>query len=180
MDARQNASRDAPIEPASGNEGKIMKRIVNVAIVGLLSIASVSVAPVSSSASDAVEAVTRLERIAVVSGVHPPHQGFALSTLVVSDDACLALAQNLASELGIQVHVMCTDAATSAITAVAECGFAMESNGPTVGSFFRGGLMQGGTQFLTCIPPTEARFPAERIVPKPGMLRPRSSGPQET
>ncbi len=35
------------------------------------------------------------QRIAAISGVHTPHQGFALSAAVPSDRLCLELAQNL-------------------------------------------------------------------------------------
>ncbi len=47
-----------------------------------------------------LEAAEGGARIAAISGVHVPHQGFALSATVPSDRTCLELAQNLASELG--------------------------------------------------------------------------------
>ena len=51
---------------------------------------SVAMSPFAAVANETVE-----ERIAAISGVHTPHQGFALSATVPSDRLCLELAPNL-------------------------------------------------------------------------------------
>ena len=112
-------------------------------------------------------------RIAAISGVHTPHQGFALSSVVPSDRMCLELAQNLASELGILVHVICTDPSTGETTAVAECGYADDKDASVVDSFSRSGGL-GGSRFLVCVPPDPDRFRAERVAPDVAKLRPRA------
>ena len=110
-------------------------------------------------------------RIAAISGVHTPHQGFALSATVPSDKLCLELAQNLASELGIVVHVVCTDPKTGATTIVAECGYASSRDSTEVESFSKGwGL--AGDPFLLCVPPDPTRFRAIRLAPDVDALRP--------
>ena len=112
-------------------------------------------------------------RIAAISGIKPPHQGFALSAVVPTDEACTALGLNLASELGISVHVICSKLATGEMTVVAECGFTESPDGDTVGSFHREMLMMTqDTSYLVCVRPSAARYPATRIAPKTEDLRP--------
>ena len=108
--------------------------------------------------------------IAVVSGVHEPRQGFALSTSVPSDRMCVELAQNLASELGIVVHLVCTDPAGGSPTIVAECGYGETRNARKVERYRHWGR---GDPFLICVPPDRDRFRAQRIVPDLDALRPR-------
>ena len=110
-------------------------------------------------------------RIAAISGVHTPHQGFALSSRVPSDRMCLELAQNLASELGIVVHVICTDPTNGSTTTVAECGYAASRSSDEVFSFSRSGS-RDGERFLLCVPPDPGRYRAVRVPPDVGRLRP--------
>ncbi len=129
------------------------------------------VALCASSVSHPALAAAETERIAAISGVHVPHQGFALSATVPSDRMCLELAQNLASELGIKVHVVCTDPSTGGTTIVAECGYADDRDASKVESFSRG---WGATHdpYLICVPPDRDRFRAQRILPDLESLRP--------
>ncbi|GEM_PF-6545862 len=109
--------------------------------------------------------------VAAISGVHTPHQGFALSATVPSDRLCLELAQNLASELGIVVHVVCTNPRNGATTVVAECGYAASRSAERVESYSRG---WGGSdeRFLICVPPDPGRFAATRVAPEMERLKP--------
>ena len=109
-------------------------------------------------------------RIAAISGVHTPHQGFALSATVPSDKLCLELAQNLSSELGIVVHVVCTNPISGTTTIVAECGYAQSRSAERVASY-SGGWAGSGDQFLICVPPDSKRFEATRVAPEVERLR---------
>ena len=120
----------------------------------------------------AEEVPSSTQRIAAISGVHTPHQGFALSATVPSDRMCLNLAQNLSSELGIVVHVICTDPNGGGTTVVAECGYASSREATAVRSFLRSGGV-GEKRFLLCVPPDPDRFRAERIAPSVSRLRPQ-------
>ena len=111
-------------------------------------------------------------RIAVISGVHVPHQGFALSASVPSDRMCVELAQTLASELGITVHLVCTDLTGGGTTIVAECGYADKAGSRKVETFSPGWAHD---PFLICVPPERERFRAQRIVPNLNVLRPSPS-----
>ena len=112
-------------------------------------------------------------RIAAISGVHTPHQGFALSSIVPSDEMCLELAQNLASELGIVVHVICTDPSSGQATVVAECGYATSATADEVTSFSRT-IGRSGERFLLCAPPDPDRFRATRVPPEVDRLGPQA------
>ena len=138
---------------------------------GLKGIALGILALLIAGATQADEGPVNTQRIAAISGVHTPHQGFALSATVPSDRMCLDLAQNLSSELGIVVHVICTDPVDGGTTAVAECGYASSREATTVRSFLRSGGV-GEKRFLICVPPDPDRFRAERIAPSVAQLRP--------
>lgn len=119
----------------------------------------------------AAEAPATEKRVATVSAIRPPHQGFAFATPVESDTACLALAQNLAAEIGMAVHVMCSDA-TGKTTVVAECGFSAEVDGKTVTGWTAEGWHHPETKYLICVAPEKRRYPARRIAPDLARLRP--------
>lgn len=136
----------------------------------LVLLAFVTLAFMPAGPTAAEEAASTL-RIAAISGVHEPHQGFALSATVPSDRLCVELAQNLASELGIVVHVVCTDAAGGAQTIVAECGFAESPTASSVGSYTHG-WGSGDDPYLICISPDPGRLRARRVTPDLDRLRP--------
>lgn len=146
--------------------------LLTTALVSSLALGSASIAAAEVAATAGQDEV----RIAAISGVHTPHQGFALSATVPSDRLCLELAQNLASELGIVVHVVCTDPTSGSTTIVAECGYARAGEATKVESYSRG-WGHGGDPFLICVPPARDRFRAHRIAPKLDLLRPAPSPP---
>ena len=143
-----------------------MVRRIAVLLVVPLAALSTSL-PTAADSGQAPES-----RIAAISGVHTPHQGFALAARVPSDALCLELAQNLASELGIVVHVVCTNPAGGATTVVAECGYARSREAKKVESYTLG-WGSSSDPFLICVPPDPDRFNARRVRPNVTTLRPK-------
>lgn len=137
-----------------------------ILVAPLVSLPAAAEGPVAANVST---------RIAAISGVHVPHQGFALSSSVPSDRICLELAQNLASELGIVVHLVCIDPTSGNTTIVAECGYAKERNARAVEGYSHG--WGGPDPFLICVPPDRDRFQAHRIAPTLDALRPGAVPP---
>jgi hypothetical protein len=115
--------------------------------------------------ADSHETEAGAPRIAVISAVDTPrHEGFALAVHVPSDRACLELAQNLASQVGTVVSVVCSDSASGRTVLAAECGYASEENAPEVGRYSRG-WAHTRDPYLICVRPPRQRFPARRILP---------------
>lgn len=111
------------------------------------------------------------QRIATVSAIRPPHQGFAFANTVPSDTACLALGQNLAAEIGMAVHVICSRP-TGEVTVVAECGFSAERDGKAASGWSAEGWHHPETKFLICVAPESRQYPAQRVTPNLALLRP--------
>jgi len=124
----------------------------------------------TSAPTDQAEQVTD-QMIAVVSGIRPPHQGFAFSVDVPSNDLCFSVAMNLASELGISVHVMCLSQSSGKIISAGECGFAQTPEATEVTSHHSKILASHSTPYLTCVPIQRERFPATQIPPDLTTLR---------
>jgi len=111
--------------------------------------------------------------VAVISGVHPPHQGFAISVLAKNSDRCLQLGQDLAAELGVAVQVMCVSNTSGTIEATAICGFTDAEDSDIVGNYHHDAWRLPETAFLKCVPvDNNGRYDAKRIAPDLGSLKP--------
>lgn len=137
---------------------------------GLLTLAFLVIACTAARAQADELAETDAKRIAVISGIHA-QEGFAVSETVPSDRLCLQLGQNLASELGIAVHVVCTDPATGRSTIAAECGFANDPDAKTVGRYSRG-WGDSADPYLICVPRSRDQYRAKQRTPDLEALKP--------